>query len=45
MVANQTGANLNLAGPTETIQSILNKFIAVGLNLTDVVSLSGILIF
>lgn len=45
LVANQTGANSNLAGPTETIQSILTKFTSVGLNLTDVVSLSGILIF
>ncbi|KAL8099489.1 peroxidase N [Apium graveolens] len=41
MVANQSGANSNLAGPTETIQSILTKFASVGLNLTDVVSLSG----
>lgn len=43
LVANQTGANSNLAGPTETIQSILTKFTSVGLNLTDVISLSGIL--
>ncbi|KAL1832020.1 hypothetical protein DCAR_0102037 [Daucus carota subsp. sativus] len=41
LVANQTGANSNLAGPTETIQSILTKFTNVGLNLTDVVALSG----
>ncbi|WOG95574.1 hypothetical protein DCAR_0414899 [Daucus carota subsp. sativus] len=41
LVANQTGANSNLAGPTETIQYILTKFTNVGLDLIDVVSLSG----
>ncbi|XP_024983033.1 peroxidase N-like [Cynara cardunculus var. scolymus] len=41
LVANQTGANTNLPGPNESIGIIAAKFAAVGLNLTDVVSLSG----
>ncbi|KAF5725504.1 class III peroxidase [Tripterygium wilfordii] len=41
LVANQTGANLALPAPTETVGVITAKFAAVGLNITDVVSLSG----
>lgn len=41
LVANQTGANTNLPAPTESVGNITAKFVAVGLNLTDVVSLSG----
>ncbi|XP_023739774.1 peroxidase N [Lactuca sativa] len=41
LVANQSGANTNLPGPTESVANIATKFLAVGLNLTDVVSLSG----
>ncbi|PWA97649.1 peroxidase superfamily protein [Artemisia annua] len=41
LVANQTGANSMLPGPFEPVDNITLKFQAVGLNLTDVVSLSG----
>ncbi|XP_057483014.1 peroxidase N-like [Actinidia eriantha] len=41
LVANQTGANIALPAPTEKIPSITAKFAAQGLNLTDVVVLSG----
>ncbi|KAD5961611.1 hypothetical protein R6Q59_014735 [Mikania micrantha] len=41
LVANQTGANLMLPAPFESVGNITRKFEAVGLNLTDVVSLSG----
>ncbi|GAB4856104.1 hypothetical protein Ancab_024744 [Ancistrocladus abbreviatus] len=41
LVANQTGANNNLPTPFNTLSTIISKFAAVGLNLTDVVSLSG----
>ncbi|KAI3809485.1 hypothetical protein L1987_25461 [Smallanthus sonchifolius] len=41
LVANQTGANLMLPAPFESVGNITLKFEAVGLNLTDVVSLSG----
>ncbi|KAJ9558981.1 hypothetical protein OSB04_013595 [Centaurea solstitialis] len=41
LVANRTGANTNLPAPTESVGNITAKFVAVGLNLTDVVSLSG----
>ncbi|URD74805.1 peroxidase [Musa troglodytarum] len=40
LVANQTGAN-NLPSPFDSIDTIIGKFAAVGLNTTDVVSLSG----
>ncbi|KAG5517656.1 hypothetical protein RHGRI_038147 [Rhododendron griersonianum] len=40
LVANQTGAN-NLPSPFEDLTAIIGKFLAVGLNLTDVVVLSG----
>ncbi|XP_043693359.1 peroxidase N [Telopea speciosissima] len=41
LVANQTGANTGLPSPFETLDKTIEKFAAVGLNLTDVVSLSG----
>lgn len=41
LVANRTGANLSLPAPFESVGNITLKFQAVGLNLTDVVSLSG----
>ncbi|KAK6144002.1 hypothetical protein DH2020_020822 [Rehmannia glutinosa] len=41
LVGNQTGANILLPSPFESLDSIIAKFAAVGLNITDVVSLSG----
>ncbi|XP_022866291.1 peroxidase N-like isoform X1 [Olea europaea var. sylvestris] len=41
LVSNQTGANISLPSPFETLEAIIAKFIAVGLNTTDVVALSG----
>ncbi|XP_062205629.1 peroxidase N-like [Phragmites australis] len=41
LVANQSGANNGLPSPFEPINSIIQKFNAVGLNTTDVVVLSG----
>ncbi|KAF9686477.1 hypothetical protein SADUNF_Sadunf03G0162600 [Salix dunnii] len=41
LVANQTGANAKLPSPFEDVDTIINKFAAVGLNITDVVALSG----
>uniref|UniRef100_A0A7N0UF99 Peroxidase n=1 Tax=Kalanchoe fedtschenkoi TaxID=63787 RepID=A0A7N0UF99_KALFE len=41
LVANQSGANSNLPSPFESLDSIISKFVAVGLNVTDVVALSG----
>ncbi|KAJ1686332.1 hypothetical protein LUZ63_017722 [Rhynchospora breviuscula] len=41
LVANQSGANSGLPGPFDSIESIISKFDAVGLNTTDVVALSG----
>ncbi|XP_062200954.1 peroxidase N-like [Phragmites australis] len=41
LVANQSGANNSLPSPFEPIDSIIQKFNAVGLNTTDVVVLSG----
>ncbi|KAJ8770888.1 hypothetical protein K2173_021803 [Erythroxylum novogranatense] len=41
MVANQTGSNNGLPSPFGSLSSIISKFSDVGLNLTDVVSLSG----
>ncbi|XP_071706923.1 peroxidase N-like [Rutidosis leptorrhynchoides] len=41
LVANQSGANTMLPAPFESVDAITLKFQAVGLNLTDVVSLSG----
>jgi len=40
-VANQSGADNGLPAPFEPIDSIIQKFNAVGLNTTDVVVLSG----
>lgn len=42
VVANQTGANLALPSPFESLDAIISKFADVGLNITDVVALSGI---
>ncbi|KAL0286900.1 UNVERIFIED_CONTAM: Peroxidase N [Sesamum calycinum] len=41
LVSNQTGANLSLPSPFESLDAIIAKFAAVGLNTTDVVALSG----
>lgn len=41
MAANQTGANNGLPFPTDSLTTISQKFANVGLNDTDVVSLSG----
>ncbi|XP_059669622.1 peroxidase N-like [Cornus florida] len=41
LVANQRGSNLGLPAPFESLDVITQKFSAVGLNVTDVVSLSG----
>ncbi|KAL0437260.1 UNVERIFIED_CONTAM: Peroxidase N [Sesamum radiatum] len=41
LVSNQTGANLSLPSPFESLDAIIAKFVAVGLNTTDVVALSG----
>ncbi|XP_008787878.2 peroxidase N [Phoenix dactylifera] len=41
LVANQSGANSGLPAPTDPINTIIAKFNAVGLDTTDVVSLSG----
>ncbi|RWR79529.1 peroxidase N [Cinnamomum micranthum f. kanehirae] len=41
LVANQTGANNALPTPFESVDQIIVKFAAVGLNTTDVVALSG----
>lgn len=40
-MANQTGANAGLPSPFDTLDAIISKFANVGLNVTDVVSLSG----
>ena len=41
LVANQSGADNGLPAPFEPIDSIIQKFNAVGLNTTDIVVLSG----
>ena len=42
LVANQTAANASvLPGPFDPLNTIIAKFAAVGLNVTDVVALSG----
>ncbi|KAK9999735.1 hypothetical protein SO802_019338 [Lithocarpus litseifolius] len=41
LVANQAGANTGLPSPFDSLGNIALKFANVGLNLTDVVSLSG----
>ncbi|KAH6810130.1 SIT4 phosphatase-associated family protein [Perilla frutescens var. frutescens] len=40
LIANQTAAN-NLPSPFESLDSIISKFAALGLNITDAVALSG----
>ncbi|KAJ4849395.1 hypothetical protein Tsubulata_018604 [Turnera subulata] len=42
LVANQTGANATLPAPFDALDTIIAKFVAVGLNTIDVVSLSGL---
>ena len=39
--ANRTAAGVFLPGPSELLDSLKAKFLAVGLNTTDLVSLSG----
>lgn len=41
LVANQTGSNNGLPAPFDPLDTIISKFAAVGLNVTDVVALSG----
>lgn len=42
LVANQTAANASvLPSPFDSLDAINAKFVAVGLNVTDVVALSG----
>ncbi|KAB1227934.1 Peroxidase N [Morella rubra] len=41
LVANQTGANSGLPSPFDALEVIITKFANVGLDVTDVVSLSG----
>ncbi|XP_058078984.1 peroxidase N [Magnolia sinica] len=41
LVANVTGAGSSLPTPFESVSQIIAKFVAVGLDITDVVSLSG----
>ncbi|XP_062016710.1 peroxidase N-like [Rosa rugosa] len=41
LVANQTGANVGLPSPFDTLDVIISKFANVSLNVTDVVALSG----
>ncbi|KAF8039996.1 hypothetical protein BT93_B2269 [Corymbia citriodora subsp. variegata] len=41
LVANQTGANTRLPAPVDSLDTIISKFAAVGLNVTDVVALSS----
>ena len=40
-MANQTGANTALPSPFESLDNIITKFVNVGLNIADVVALSG----
>lgn len=44
-LANQTGANFALPSPFEPLDAIIDKFAVVGLNVTDVVALSGMMLF
>ncbi|PKA62711.1 Peroxidase 59 [Apostasia shenzhenica] len=41
LVSNQSGANSGLPAPIDPLNTIIAKFNAVGLNVTDVVTLSG----
>ncbi|KAK4489694.1 hypothetical protein RD792_000328 [Penstemon davidsonii] len=43
--ANQAGANASIPSPFESLNNITAKFSAVGLNITDLVALSGTIIF
>lgn len=40
-IASRTAANADIPAPTDSIDTIISKFEAVGLNTTDVVALSG----
>lgn len=41
LVANKTGADQGLPSPFESVNGIINKFVDVGLDITDLVALSG----
>ncbi|KAK8933270.1 Peroxidase 59 [Platanthera zijinensis] len=41
LISNQSGANSGLPSPFDPVDQIITKFAAVGLNTTDVVTLSG----
>ncbi|KAI4300676.1 hypothetical protein L6164_034025 [Bauhinia variegata] len=41
LTANQSGANAAIPAPTDSLANITAKFAAVGLNITDLVALSG----
>ncbi|KAG4913074.1 Peroxidase 15 [Glycine max] len=41
LIANQSGANTSIPNPTESLANVTAKFAAVGLNVTDLVALSG----
>ncbi|KAL2320867.1 hypothetical protein Fmac_029836 [Flemingia macrophylla] len=41
LIANQSGANISIPAPTESLANISAKFAAVGLDTTDLVALSG----
>lgn len=41
LVANQTGANSVIPSPFDNLTTIISKFANVGLNIGDVVALSG----
>ncbi|EXB29014.1 Peroxidase 59 [Morus notabilis] len=41
LVANKTGANILLPSPFDSLETIITKFLNPGLNITDVVALSG----
>ena len=41
LTANQAGANRSIPSPFEGLSNITSKFSAVGLNVTDLVALSG----
>ena len=41
LIANQSGANTSIPNPTESLANVTAKFAAVGLNITDLVALSG----
>lgn len=40
-MANKTGANILLPSPFDSLETIITKFLNPGLNITDVVALSG----